>query len=55
MYIEVYTIGLEREGVYTVVKLTDAKIKSLKPRDKPFWESDGQGLYLFAAASGSKL
>lgn len=36
-------------------KLTDAKIKALKPTGKPQKISDGGGLYLFITPTGSKL
>ena len=35
--------------------LTDARIRSLKPADKPHKYSDGGGLFLFIPPSGSKL
>lgn len=46
---------------YTPVKLgvclplTDAKVKSLKPRDKPYKVSDFDGLYALVNTSGTKL
>lgn len=36
-------------------KLTNPAVKALKPRDKPFTESDGQGLLLKVMPNGSKL
>ena len=35
--------------------LTDVRIRSLKPADKPHKYSDGGGLFLFIPPSGSKL
>ena len=35
--------------------LTDAKVRNLKPRDKPYKVSDGHGLYVLAKPNGSKL
>jgi len=35
--------------------LTDTKIKNLKPKDKPYTESDGQGLQLLIKTTGTKL
>ena len=37
------------------VPLTDLKIKTTKPANKPFKLSDGGGLYLLVSLSGSKL
>ncbi|MDI0571908.1 tyrosine-type recombinase/integrase [Escherichia coli] len=37
------------------MSLTDAKIRSLKPTDKPFKVSDSHGLYLLVKPSGSRL
>jgi integrase len=37
------------------VKLTDAKAKNAKPRDKDYRLSDGHGLYLFVTTEGAKL
>lgn len=34
--------------------LTDTKIRNLKPKEKPFREADGGGLYLLVDPSGSK-
>jgi integrase len=36
-------------------KLTDNKIKAIKPEDKPRKYADGGGMYLYVATSGSKL
>jgi integrase len=36
-------------------KLTDHKIKALKPGDKPVKHSDGGGLYLFVTPAGAKV
>lgn len=35
--------------------LTDTKIKNLKPQDKAYIESDGQGLQLLIKPTGTKL
>lgn len=35
--------------------LTDVRIRSLKPADKPHKYSDGGGLFLFIPPSGSRL
>lgn len=35
--------------------LTDVRIRSLKPANKPHKYSDGGGLFLFIPPSGSKL
>lgn len=35
-------------------KLTDAKVKNIKPKDKAFKTSDGGGLYLYTTKSGAK-
>lgn len=35
--------------------ITDTKIKSLKPKDKPYIESDSQGLQLLIKPTGTKL
>lgn len=35
-------------------KLTDAKVKNIRPKDKAFKTSDGGGLYLYTTKSGSK-
>lgn len=35
--------------------LTDTKIKNLKPQEKPYIESDGQGLQLLIKTTGTKL
>lgn len=35
--------------------LTDTKIKNLKPKNKPYTESDGQGLQLLIKPTGTKL
>ena len=37
------------------MSLTDAKIRSLKPTDKPFKVSDSHGLYLLVKPGGSRL
>ncbi|MDH8420619.1 Arm DNA-binding domain-containing protein, partial [Klebsiella pneumoniae] len=37
------------------MSLTDAKIRSLKPTDKPFKVSDSHGLYLLVKPGGSHL
>ena len=34
--------------------LTDAKVKNIKPKDKPFKVSDGGGLYVYVSKSGTK-
>lgn len=34
--------------------LTDTKIKTLKPKDKPYKVSDGNGLYIFVSKAGGK-
>ena len=39
----------------TINKLTDAKIKSIKPAARPEKVFDGGGLYLYVSAAGSKL
>lgn len=36
------------------MSLTDAKIRSLKPSDKPFKVSDSHGLYLLVKPGGSR-
>lgn len=36
-------------------KLTDAKCKGFKPEAKPYKKSDGYGMYLFVAPTGSKV
>jgi len=38
-----------------VVPLSDNKVKSLKPKDKDYKVSDGDGLYLLVTARGTKL
>jgi hypothetical protein len=35
-------------------KLTDAKIKNLKPRNKGYKSADGGGLYMFTNPKGAK-
>lgn len=35
--------------------LTDAKLRNLKPREKPFKASDGQGLYVLVSTTGARL
>lgn len=35
--------------------LTDMRIRSLKPSDKPYKVTDGEGMYLFVTPAGSKL
>ncbi len=35
--------------------LSDAKIRSIKPSDKPFKLTDSQGLYLLVNPGGSRL
>ena len=40
---------------YPHMKLKDAAIRSIKPKDKPFKVSDGHGLFLFVTPTGSKL
>ncbi len=35
--------------------LTDSKIRSLKPRDKPYKQADAGGLYLLVTPTGGKL
>lgn len=35
--------------------LTDAKLRNLKPQEKPFKASDGQGLYVLVATTGARL
>jgi hypothetical protein len=35
--------------------LTDIKIKCLKPKEKAYKVSDGQGLYLFISSIGNKI
>lgn len=37
------------------MSLNDAKIRSLKPTDKPFKVSDSHGLYLLVKLGGSRL
>lgn len=37
------------------MSLNDAKIRSLKPTDKPFKVSDSHGLYLLVKPGGSRL
>ena len=37
------------------MSLTDAKIRTLKPSDKPFKVSDSHGLYLLVKPGGSRL
>lgn len=39
----------------TTQGLTDARVRTLKPQDKPFKATDGSGLYLLVNPSGSKL
>ncbi|KDJ70215.1 Arm DNA-binding domain-containing protein, partial [Klebsiella pneumoniae] len=36
------------------MSLTDAKIRTLKPSDKPFKVSDSHGLYLLVKPGGSR-
>ncbi|EHN8829880.1 DUF4102 domain-containing protein [Enterobacter bugandensis] len=36
------------------MSLTDTKIRSLKPSDKPFKVSDSHGLYLLVKPGGSR-
>jgi integrase len=38
-----------------ICALSDAKIRGLKPREKPYQVFDGEGLYLEVASSGSKI
>ena len=35
-------------------KLTDSKLRSLKPREKPYKLSDGGGMYILVNPNGSK-
>ncbi len=37
------------------MSLSDAKIRSIKPSDKPFKLTDSQGLYLLVKPGGSRL
>lgn len=37
------------------MSLSDAKIRSIKPSDKPFKLTDSQGLYLLVNPGGSRL
>ena len=34
--------------------LTDAKVRNLKPKDKPYKAADGGGLYVYVTKAGSK-
>lgn len=36
-------------------KLTDAKVRAAKPKDKPFKVSDGNSLYLYVSTTGAKI
>ncbi len=36
------------------MSLTDVKIRNLKPKDKPYKESDEKGLFLLVTPNGSK-
>jgi hypothetical protein len=37
------------------MKLTDATIRTAKPKDRPYKMADGGGLYLYATPTGGKL
>jgi hypothetical protein len=37
------------------MKLTDVKIKRLKPGSKPYTASDGGGLFLWVTPSGGRI
>nr|WP_082626384.1 Arm DNA-binding domain-containing protein [Thalassovita autumnalis] len=41
------------EGTHTV--LSDARIRALKPKEKPYKQTDFDGLYLLIKPNGSKL
>ena len=36
-------------------KLTERQVRTLKPREKPYKEADGEGLYLYITPAGGKL
>ena len=41
--------------MYLKMKLTDLKIKSLKPKERNYKVGDGKGLYLFVMPAGGGI
>ena len=39
----------------TNMPITDAKIRALKPKERPYKVSDGEGLHMLVQMNGSKL